>query len=72
MRLLTVRAILTAKDRTLGNGILQSGASLGAIIVPLYIEACRSRWTIVGVCILVDRPRRASLGAPVVSVRRSA
>jgi MFS transporter, ACS family, hexuronate transporter len=37
--LLTVRAILDSKNRTLGNGILQSGASLGAIIVPLYVEA---------------------------------
>ncbi len=37
--LITVRSILTSKNRTLGNGILQSGASLGAIIVPLYIEA---------------------------------
>lgn len=37
--LLTVRAILLAKHRTLGNGILQSGASIGAIIVPLYVEA---------------------------------
>jgi ACS family hexuronate transporter-like MFS transporter len=37
--LITVRAILTARDRTLGNGILQSGASLGAIIVPIYVEA---------------------------------
>ncbi len=37
--LLTVRAVLVAKQRTLGNGILQSGASIGAIIVPLYVEA---------------------------------
>ncbi len=37
--LLTVRAVLSPKDRTLGNSILQSGASLGAIIVPLYIAA---------------------------------
>lgn len=37
--LLTVRAILTEKDRTLGNGILQSGASIGAVIVPFYVEA---------------------------------
>lgn len=36
--LLTVRAILTEKDRTLGNGILQSGASLGAVIVPFYVQ----------------------------------
>ena len=37
--LLTVRALLTAKNHTLGNGILQSGASIGAILTPLYIEA---------------------------------
>lgn len=37
--LLTVRAILTARDRALGNGILQSGASIGAILVAPYIEA---------------------------------
>ena len=37
--LLTVRAITTTRDRTLGNGVLQSGASIGAILVPLYIEA---------------------------------
>ncbi len=37
--LLTVRAVLSPKDRTLGNSILQSGASLGAIIVPIYIGA---------------------------------
>ncbi|MCA9086782.1 MAG: MFS transporter [Planctomycetaceae bacterium] len=37
--LLTVRAILTSQHRTLGNGILQSGASIGAVLVPLYIEA---------------------------------
>ena len=36
--LLTVRAILTARDRTLGNGILQSGASIGAILVAPYVE----------------------------------
>ena len=36
--LLTVRAVLAAKDRTLGNGLLQSGASIGAIIVPIYVE----------------------------------
>lgn len=37
--LITVRAILTAKHRTLGNGILQAGASIGAVIVPIYIAA---------------------------------
>jgi ACS family hexuronate transporter-like MFS transporter len=36
--LITARQILTAKDRPLGNAILQSGASLGAILVPLYVE----------------------------------
>lgn len=37
--LLTVRAVLGSRKRTLGNGILQSGASIGAVLVPLYIEA---------------------------------
>ena len=37
--LLTVRAILAARHRTLGNGILQSGASIGASLMPLYIQA---------------------------------
>jgi ACS family hexuronate transporter-like MFS transporter len=36
--LLTVRAILAARDRTLGNGILQSGASIGAILVGPYVQ----------------------------------
>jgi MFS transporter, ACS family, hexuronate transporter len=36
--LLTARQILSEKDRTLGNGILQSGASLGAILIPIYIQ----------------------------------
>ncbi len=36
--LLTVRAIMSTQNRTLGNGILQSGASIGAILVPLYIQ----------------------------------
>jgi len=39
--LLTARQVLTAKDRPLGNGLLQSGASLGAILVPPYIWAMR-------------------------------
>lgn len=36
--LITVRQLLTAKDRPLGNAVLQSGASLGSIVVPLYAE----------------------------------
>lgn len=36
--LLTVRAILTPSYRPLGNGILQSGASIGAILIAPYIE----------------------------------
>ncbi len=36
--ILTVRQILPAKDRPLGNGLLQGGASLGAIAVPLYVR----------------------------------
>ena len=36
--LITARRILSAKDRPLGNGILQSGASLGAVAIPLYVQ----------------------------------
>jgi MFS transporter, ACS family, hexuronate transporter len=58
--LLTARQILTAHDRPLGNGLLQSGASLGAILVPPYIAAMRhlggswqiAFWTIGGIGLL--------------------
>jgi ACS family hexuronate transporter-like MFS transporter len=58
--LLTARQILTAKDRPLGNGLLQSGASLGAILVPLYVLLVRNFggswevafWTIGGIGLL--------------------
>lgn len=35
--LITARLILSAKDRPLGNSILQSGAAIGAIVVPFYV-----------------------------------
>lgn len=35
---LTLRSILSSKDRALGSGILQSGASIGAILVPIYVS----------------------------------
>jgi ACS family hexuronate transporter-like MFS transporter len=41
--LLTARNILSDEQRPLGNSILQSGASLGAILTPLVIQAIR--WT---------------------------
>ncbi len=37
LRLRTTRRILTPRDRTLGNSILQSGSSIGAIITPLLV-----------------------------------
>ncbi len=40
--LLTARQILTAKDRPLGNGLLQSGAAAGAILIPLYVLTVRT------------------------------
>src|SRR5262249_29884007 len=40
--LLTARNILTDKQRPLGNSILQSGASFGAVLTPLVIEAIRA------------------------------
>ena len=39
--LITVRRILSERDRPLGNGILQSGASLGAVLIPLYVLGIR-------------------------------
>jgi ACS family hexuronate transporter-like MFS transporter len=36
--LITARQVLTAKDRPLGNGILQSGAAFASILIPLYAE----------------------------------
>jgi ACS family hexuronate transporter-like MFS transporter len=58
--LLTARQILSAKDRPLGNGLLQSGAALGAVIVPLYVMVVRKLgggweiafWTIGGIGLL--------------------
>ena len=40
--LITARQILTAKDRPFGNGMLQSGASAGAVLTPLYVLLVRS------------------------------
>jgi len=40
--LITARNILTDEQRPLGNSILQSGASFGAVVTPLVIEAIRS------------------------------
>jgi MFS transporter, ACS family, hexuronate transporter len=40
--LLTARNILADTDRPLGNSILQSGASLGAVLTPLIIQAMRA------------------------------
>lgn len=39
--LITARQVLTPKDRPLGNGLLQSGATLGAVLVPVYLFALR-------------------------------
>ena len=36
--LITTQRILTARDRTFGNSILQSGASIGAVLTPLVVE----------------------------------
>jgi ACS family hexuronate transporter-like MFS transporter len=36
--LTTVHRILEPRDRTLGNGLLQSGASVGAIVTPLIVQ----------------------------------
>jgi ACS family hexuronate transporter-like MFS transporter len=36
--LITAQRLLTAKDRPLGNAILQSGATFATILIPLYAE----------------------------------
>jgi ACS family hexuronate transporter-like MFS transporter len=41
--LITAQRLLTAKDRPLGNGILQSGASIASILIPLYAELIEAR-----------------------------
>jgi len=40
--LITARNILSDEQRPLGNSILQSGASFGAVLTPLVIEAIRA------------------------------
>lgn len=40
--LITARNILAESDRPMGNSILQSGASLGAVLTPLVIQAFRA------------------------------
>ncbi len=39
--LISARQILDAKDRPLGNGILQTGASVGAVLIPPYVMVIR-------------------------------
>jgi ACS family hexuronate transporter-like MFS transporter len=39
--LITARQILSTADRAFGNGLLQSGASAGAVLTPLYVLLVR-------------------------------
>jgi ACS family hexuronate transporter-like MFS transporter len=39
--LIAARRVLTAAERPFGNGLLQSGASLGAVLTPLYVLVVR-------------------------------
>lgn len=41
--LTTIHRILEPKDRAMGNGLLQSGASIGAIVTPLVIQELLDR-----------------------------
>ncbi|MDB5310954.1 MAG: transporter [Gemmataceae bacterium] len=48
--LITAQRLLTAADRPLGNGILQSGAAFASILIPLYaelLESCGWGWPVV-------------------------
>lgn len=38
--ILTVKRVLKPEERSLGNGIFQSGTALGAILIPLVVYAC--------------------------------
>ncbi|HVK10777.1 MAG TPA: MFS transporter [Gemmataceae bacterium] len=40
--LITARNLLTAEQRPLGNSILQSGASLGAVLTPFVVQGIRA------------------------------
>lgn len=40
--LITARQILSPADRAFGNGLLQSGASAGAVLTPLYVMLVRN------------------------------
>jgi ACS family hexuronate transporter-like MFS transporter len=40
--LITARQVLAAADRPFGNGLLQSGATAGALLVPLYMMVLRA------------------------------
>lgn len=76
----TTQRLLDAKDRSLGNGLLQSGASIGAIVTPLImrmllteeLESWRLAFQIVGAVGILWVPfwlwlvRAADLG-PVIS-----
>ena len=39
LRLITTQRLLEPADRPFGNGLLQSGASVGAILTPLVVQA---------------------------------
>jgi ACS family hexuronate transporter-like MFS transporter len=48
--LITARQILSSKDRTLGNGILQAGATVGAVLVITYTDQMKAfgwNWQVV-------------------------
>ncbi len=77
----TTFALLSAKDRTLGNSVLQSGASIGAIITPQVMKlllteelgSWRSAFIVVGafglvwiaIWFLLIRPRELDVPPPV-------
>ena len=60
--LIAARNILSADDRPLGNSILQSGASLGAVLTPLVVEGFRLAGRPVADAVRGDRGRRPALG----------
>jgi len=66
----TTQHLLAPPDRPMGNGVLQSGASIGAIITPLIMSAMLTAHWEAGECRFQLSGRRASPG--LISVRHGA
>ena len=59
----TVRALLDARGRAMGNGVLQSGTSIGAIATPLIMSwLLTDELSQLAIAVSSGRRRRRTLG----------